>query len=141
MDLEVGIPSIMMIASVTVSEDNYQTINLNLHQGAIVRNRGSVMLGRHTLDIYLPIELKDYKDVLKKYFIFLQEAPTRLHLQILALKIMTTEEIQTQQYQNQIQNETTIEKTFLYPVRNVHPLLKAKSTIKEKWIGKKPMHN
>ena len=107
------------------AEEEYKTTSLNLHQGAIVRNRGNIMLGQHTLDIYLPVELKDYRDVLKRFFLFLQEAPTRLHLQILALKIMTKDELQTQEYQNQLQNETKLEKNFLYPVRNLHPILKA----------------
>ena len=120
---------LLMIASLTESGDNYQTTNLNLHQGVIVRDMGNVMLGHHSLDIYLPIELQDYRAVLKRYFVFLKEAPTRLLLQIIALKVMTYEEIETQKFQNATQNITDSTQSkaanILYPIRNIHPLLKA----------------
>ena len=70
--------------------DAYETSTVNLHQGAIIHNKGKVMLGKHALNIYFPIQLNHYDVIIREYLRFLKESPHKLHLQLLALKIMNS---------------------------------------------------
>ena len=70
--------------------DAYQKSTVNLHQGAIIHNKGRVMLGKHALNIYFPIQLNHYDIIIREYLRFLKESPHKLHLQLLALRIMNS---------------------------------------------------
>ena len=90
------IMSILLVLSVEESShENYmvqQTNKLRLHQGAFLQKKGEIMLGKHELNVFIPIEIETYDYVLKEYLNFLTSGPTTLHTQLIAVSILETGE-------------------------------------------------
>ena len=71
------------------TQDYNITINkeLKFDHAVMIEHKGNITLGKHFLDIYIPIELRSYRDSIHEFLQFLISGPITLHENLIALRV------------------------------------------------------